>query len=35
MKLSQLSLADYNMLDNIPVINQDLSATDFTPVGNT
>ena len=35
MKLSQLSLADYNKLDNIPVINQDLSATDFTPVANT
>lgn len=35
MKLSQLSLADYNELDNIPVINQDLSATDFTPVANT
>lgn len=35
MKLSQLSLADYNQLDNIPVINQDLSATDFTPVANT
>lgn len=35
MKLSQLSLADYNLLDNIPVINQDLSATDFTPVANT
>lgn len=35
MKLSQLSLADYNKLDNIPVVNQDLSATDFTPVANT
>ena len=35
MKLSQLSLADYNQLDSIPVINQDLSATDFTPVVNT
>ena len=35
MKLSQLSLADYNQLDSIPVINQDLSATDFTPVANT
>lgn len=35
MKLSQLSLADYNQLDNIPVINQDLSASDFTPVANT
>lgn len=35
MKLSQLSLADYNNLDNIPVINQDLSASGFTPVANT
>lgn len=35
MKLSQLSLADYNLLDNIPVINQDLSASGFTPVANT
>lgn len=35
MKLSQLPLADYNQLDSIPVINQDLSATDFTPVANT
>lgn len=35
MKLSQLSLADYNQLDSIPVINKDLSATDFTPVANT
>lgn len=35
MKLSQLSLADYNQLDNIPVINQDLSASGFTPVANT
>lgn len=35
MKLSQLSLADYNQLDNIPVINQDLSASGFTPVSNT
>lgn len=35
MKLSQLSLADYNQLDSIPVINQDLSATDFTPTANT
>lgn len=26
---------DYNMLDNIPVINQDLTASDFTPVANT
>ena len=35
MKLSQLSLADYNELDNIPVINQDLSASGFTPTANT
>lgn len=35
MKLSQLSLADYNQLDSIPVINQDLSAAGFTPVANT
>lgn len=35
MKLSQLSLADYNQLDSIPVINQDLSAADFTPTANT
>lgn len=35
MKLSQLSLADYNKLDSIPVINQDLTASDFTPVANT
>lgn len=35
MKLSQLSLADYNKLDSIPVINQDLSASGFTPVANT
>lgn len=35
MKLSQLSLADYNQLDSIPVINQDLSASGFTPVVNT
>ena len=31
----KLSIANYNKLDNIPVINQDLSATDFTPVANT
>lgn len=31
----QLTLADYNQLDNIPVINQDLSASGFTPVANT
>ena len=35
MKLSQLSLADYNQLDNIPIINQDLSASGFTPTANT
>lgn len=35
MKLSQLSLADYNQLDSIPVINQDLSASGFTPTSNT
>ena len=35
MKLSQLSLADYNKLDSIHVINQDLSASGFTPVANT
>lgn len=35
MKLSQLSVADYNQLDSIPVINQDLSASGFTPVANT
>lgn len=35
MKLSQLSLADYSKLDNIPVINQDLTASGFTPVANT
>lgn len=35
MKLSQLSLSDYNQLDNIPVINQDLSASGFTPTANT
>lgn len=27
--------SDYNALDNIPVINQDLTASDFTPVANT
>ena len=35
MKLSQLSLADYNQLDSIPVINQDLSVSGFTPTANT
>lgn len=34
-KIAQLVEGDYNILDNIPVINQDLSATDFTPVANT
>ena len=28
-------VSDYNNLDNIPVINQDLSASGFTPVTNT
>lgn len=28
-------VSDYNELDNIPVINQDLSASGFTPVTNT
>lgn len=31
----ELSIADYNKLDNIPVINQDLSTSGFTPVANT
>lgn len=34
-KIAQLVAGDYNMLDNIPVINQDLSASGFTPVANT
>ena len=34
-KIAQLVEGNYNILDNIPVINQDLSATDFTPVANT
>ena len=34
-KIAQLIEGNYNILDNIPVINQDLSATDFTPVANT
>lgn len=34
-KIAQLVEGDYNMLDNIPVINQDLSASGFTPVANT
>lgn len=28
-------VSDYNQLDNIPVINQDLTASGFTPVANT
>lgn len=31
----KLSIANYNKLDNIPVINQDLSISGFTPVANT
>lgn len=31
----KLSIANYNKLDNIPIINQDLSASGFTPVANT
>lgn len=31
----KLSVANYNKLDNIPVINQDLTASDFTPVKGT
>nr|DAF41289.1 MAG TPA: hypothetical protein [Caudoviricetes sp.] len=31
----KLSIANYNKLDNIPVVNQDLTASDFTPVANT
>lgn len=34
-KIAQLVSGDYNVLDNIPVINQDLSASGFTPVANT
>ena len=34
-KIAQLVEGDYNILDNIPVINQDLSASGFTPVANT
>lgn len=30
-----VACGNYNMLDNIPVINQDLSASGFTPVANT
>lgn len=35
MKVEQLSLADYNKIKNIPVVNQDLSASGFTPVAST
>lgn len=35
MKVEQLSLADYNKIKNIPVVNQDLSVSGFTPVANT
>lgn len=35
MNVEQLSLANYNKISNIPVINQDLSASGFTPVANT
>lgn len=31
----KLSVANYNKLDNIPVINQDLTVSGFTPVANT
>ena len=34
-KIAQLVEGNYNILDNIPVINQDLSASGFTPVANT
>ena len=34
-KIAQLIEGNYNILDNIPVINQDLSASGFTPVANT
>ena len=34
-KIAQLVEGNYNILDNIPVINQDLSAGGFTPVANT
>ena len=30
-----VAYGNYNMLDNIPVINQDLTASGFTPVANT
>lgn len=31
----KLSIANYNKLDNIPIISQDLSTSGFTPVANT
>lgn len=31
----KLSIANYNKLDNVPVINQDLTASEFTPVENS
>ena len=34
-KIAQLVEGNYNILDNIPVINQDLSVSGFTPVANT
>lgn len=34
-KIAQLVEGNYNILDNIPIINQDLSASGFTPVANT
>ena len=34
-KIAQLVEGNYNILDNIPVINQDLTASGFTPVANT
>ena len=34
-KIAQLIEGNYNKLDNIPVINQDLTASGFTPVANT
>lgn len=34
-KIAQLVEGNYNILDNIPVINQDLAASGFIPVANT
>ena len=34
-KIAQLIEGNYNILDNIPVINQDLTESGFTPVANT